>query len=339
VDFAALDASLPEYRLILNTVPAAVLPAARLLRLRQDALVIDLASAPGGAGDGDRKAVCRMQEKRWISLWIAGIALTLGLAFSAWIATDPDDSLHTARQITEQSVLAEQDTAQEPAATNLTAQTGTAPAGTDAAAETIRNTTTTTPDRNLNTADAAALKRVSGVGDVLAEAILAYRAAHGGFTRRQQLTEISGIGEVLAARIMEEFEIPGELPPETTAEVTVTATAEAVTTTAAPVSVPEEPETETTTAEPVVTRYDLNAVTREELCSIPGMTEEYADGILSFREHVGHFSTVYELAAVQSMSGTYIQHVLFEYLYVTDDTVLGKEPETEIYDIRDAAAG
>jgi len=89
----------------------------------------------------------------------------------------------------------------------------------------------------------------------------------------------------------------------------------------------------------VVTRYDLNAVTREELCSIPGMTEEYADGNLSFREHVGHFSTVYELAAVQSMSGTYIQHVLFEYLYVTDDTVLGKEPETEIYDIRDAAAG
>lgn len=57
--FEALDALLPEFRLIVNTVPAEVLPEQRLRLLRQDALVIDLASAPGGDGSGDRKAVCR----------------------------------------------------------------------------------------------------------------------------------------------------------------------------------------------------------------------------------------------------------------------------------------
>lgn len=277
-----------------------------------------------------------MQEKKWISLWFAGIALTVGIAVSAWIAATPDDGLYTARRITEQMTTVDPDSLQETAEASQTAQTGTAPAVTETAPEIRYDTTMTTPDRNLNTADAAALKRVSGVGDVLAESIIAYRAAHGGFTRRKQLTEIDGIGDVLAARIMEEFEIPGELPPETGTQPAVTTRTEAVTTTAVAASASAEM---LTTTEPVIVRYDLNAVTREELCSIPGMTEEYADEILSFREHAGRFSTVYELAAIPSMSGTYIQHVLFAYLYVEDDTVLGRETENALYDMRDAAAG
>lgn len=50
---------LPGSRLVINTVPAKVLDEQLLRLLRPDALVLDLASKPGGDDAGDRKAVYR----------------------------------------------------------------------------------------------------------------------------------------------------------------------------------------------------------------------------------------------------------------------------------------
>jgi competence protein ComEA len=47
---------------------------------------------------------------------------------------------------------------------------------------------------NLNTADAAALQTLPGVGPVMASNILSWRATNGRFTSLEQLREISGIG-------------------------------------------------------------------------------------------------------------------------------------------------
>ncbi|NBC00694.1 MAG: hypothetical protein GVY15_07525 [Bacteroidetes bacterium] len=47
---------------------------------------------------------------------------------------------------------------------------------------------------HLNTADAAALQRLPGIGPALAERIMAYRAAHGPFARVSDITRVSGIG-------------------------------------------------------------------------------------------------------------------------------------------------
>ncbi len=51
----ALDAALGQFPLIINTVPAMLLDADRLRLLKPKALVLDLASKPGGddAGAGD----------------------------------------------------------------------------------------------------------------------------------------------------------------------------------------------------------------------------------------------------------------------------------------------
>jgi competence protein ComEA len=54
---------------------------------------------------------------------------------------------------------------------------------------------------DLNTADAAALESLPGVGPVLAERILQWRADHGRFTSVDELAEVSGIGDKLLARI------------------------------------------------------------------------------------------------------------------------------------------
>lgn len=54
---------------------------------------------------------------------------------------------------------------------------------------------------NLNTADAAALDSLPGVGPVLSQRILDWRTAHGRFSTVNELGEVSGIGDKLLAQI------------------------------------------------------------------------------------------------------------------------------------------
>ena len=47
---------------------------------------------------------------------------------------------------------------------------------------------------NINTADAASLESLPGIGPALAQRIIAYREAHGPFERIEDVMEVSGIG-------------------------------------------------------------------------------------------------------------------------------------------------
>ena len=54
---------------------------------------------------------------------------------------------------------------------------------------------------NLNTADAATLKReLNGIGEVKARAIVEYREANGPFAAVEELLEVKGIGEATLAK-------------------------------------------------------------------------------------------------------------------------------------------
>lgn len=48
---------------------------------------------------------------------------------------------------------------------------------------------------NLNTADREALTALPGIGEALAERIVAYREEHGPFAAVEDLTEVSGVGQ------------------------------------------------------------------------------------------------------------------------------------------------
>jgi len=48
---------------------------------------------------------------------------------------------------------------------------------------------------NINTADAAALQQVNGIGPAKAKAIIEYRKEHGPFATIDDLTKVPGIGE------------------------------------------------------------------------------------------------------------------------------------------------
>ena len=50
---------------------------------------------------------------------------------------------------------------------------------------------------NINTADATLLTSVPGIGQVRAEAVIAYRREHGDFQRTEDIKKVSGIGDAL----------------------------------------------------------------------------------------------------------------------------------------------
>ena len=48
---------------------------------------------------------------------------------------------------------------------------------------------------NINTADAEELRRLPGIGEALAEAVVAWREEHGPFREPADLMQVPGIGE------------------------------------------------------------------------------------------------------------------------------------------------
>lgn len=57
---------------------------------------------------------------------------------------------------------------------------------------------------NINTADAAALEQVKGIGPATAKAIVEYRRQHGPFAKVEDLVRVSGIGEKSMERLRDQ---------------------------------------------------------------------------------------------------------------------------------------
>ena len=84
----------------------------------------------------------------------------------------------------------------------------TAPTAATAPAETVPAETVSFPV-NINTADADTLTALPGIGPVLAERILAYRAQNGPFQAIEEITNVEGIGEKKAETILELITVGG----------------------------------------------------------------------------------------------------------------------------------
>lgn len=89
------------------------------------------------------------------------------------------------------------------------AQMQTAPTtAATAAAETVPKETVSFPV-NINTADADTLTALPGIGQVLAERIVAYRRQNGPFRAIEEITNVEGIGEKKAEAILDLITVGG----------------------------------------------------------------------------------------------------------------------------------
>lgn len=76
------------------------------------------------------------------------------------------------------------------------------------AAETVPEETVSFPV-NINTADADTLTALPGIGQVLAERIVAYRRQNGPFRVIEEITKVEGIGEKKAEAILDLITVGG----------------------------------------------------------------------------------------------------------------------------------
>lgn len=170
-----------------------------------------------------------------------------------------------------------------------------------AATESTRTVCDVSTPMNLNTATAEELQVLPGIGEVLAQRIVAYREQIGGFRNLEQLLEVNGIGTVKYAEIVPMLYLPEETPDEEES-----LQPEEVPEESSAADMPEEAATDaaepTEPTEPVSFPIDLNTATREELMRIPEMTETLADAILTLRQEIRYFSSPYELLYAEGMT-------------------------------------
>jgi len=65
---------------------------------------------------------------------------------------------------------------------------------------------------NVNTATAADLAALNGIGEVKAQAIVDYRAKNGPFKSVDDLVQVSGIGEKLLAKLRPQLKVAAGAP-------------------------------------------------------------------------------------------------------------------------------
>lgn len=146
---------------------------------------------------------------------------------------------------------------------------------------------------DINTADAAALETLPGIGETKAAAIIQYRTDHGPFKTVDELDNVSGIGPSTMASIHDLVSIGGGTTPAATGSATSSAP-----TSTAPAA------TSTSAGCPV----NINTADASGLMNLPGIGDSKAAAILQYRTDHGAFATCEALDAVSGIGSATLQN-------------------------------
>lgn len=161
---------------------------------------------------------------------------------------------------------------------------------------------------DLNAATAEELETLPGVGAILAERIVSYREAVGGFQALEELQQVNGIGSGIYSQIAPYLFIIGELQ---------TISPESELPEATDAAAPElEPETAPESASASIPHLDINTATAEDFQKLPNVTPEQAEAIVRLRTQIQYFQNVYELLYADGMTDRLFLSIR-DYLYVS----------------------
>lgn len=169
---------------------------------------------------------------------------------------------------------------------------------------------------DINKASYEELCGLSGIGDKLAQEIIAYREQNGGFNNIEEILNVYGIGENIFENIKENIFVENPVYPEIeeeTEEVKVEENEQIEET------VEHIEETEPPLTLEDVAPIDLNTADAELLMLLPHVDEEIAEKILKLREELHVISSPYELLYVEGLSRQQVSEI-FEYVYVEQNS-------------------
>ena len=159
---------------------------------------------------------------------------------------------------------------------------------------------------DLNAATAEELETLPGVGAILAERIVSYREAVGGFQTLEELQQVNGIGSGIYSQIAPYLFIIGEL--QTISPEPDTQPSES--------SEPTMPEEKTASDSESIPRLDINIATAEDFQKLPNVTPEQAEAIVRLRTQIQYFQNIYELLYADGMTDQLFL-LIRDYLYVS----------------------
>lgn len=131
---------------------------------------------------------------------------------------------------------------------------------------------------NINTASKAELCKLKGIGDVKANAIIAYREANSGFKNIDEIKNVSGIGDATFANISAFIYVEN---PQPSVQTTSTSSSQQNT--------------------PLQNKININSASSTELQKINGVGPAIAQRIIDYREENGYFKNVEDIINVKGI--------------------------------------
>ena len=157
---------------------------------------------------------------------------------------------------------------------------------------------------DINSASAAELMQLSGIGEKTAGEIIRYREEHGRFNNKEEIMNVKGIGPKIFDDIKDKIYVIDPVY-----EI-ITATAD------------REENTEQTEHIPTLDELapiDINTADAEILMLLPHVDEETAERIIDFRDKNGGFSNEYELLMIDGLTRNEVSDIL-QYIEIKKTT-------------------